>query len=131
MRSNDQFFGERTLANRETFYGAGAINLSGHDWLGFGQLAQALGTGTESCGNKPICISVKKGSNCDKAKTAYNDCISKSVVAMQAQAGASIANEQRKAQEASRKRTMIIAVVSIVSIAIVVLGVVLIKRRNK
>ena len=134
MRSNAQSFGDSTSAHQETFHGAAAFNISGHDWLGFGKIGEAFGSmseGTASCGSKPICVSFKKGSNCDKKVTAYNDCVNKSVIAMQAQAGASMANEQRKAQEASRKRTMIIAVVSIVSIAIVVLGVVLIKRRNK
>ena len=110
--------------------GAG-INISGQDWLGLGQMFGSLSQGTELCGSKPVCFSIKKGSNCDKKQTKYNDCLASSMNLMASQVTAQNNSNNRIADVDRQKKIIIISVVSLISLAIIIGAIFIIRKQKK
>lgn len=97
---------------------------------GLGMISQGIGTGiagatqgTAMCGSKPACISFKPDSACAKRKQAFQDCVSRSLdLAESAQQ-----SEKIRLQESSKRRNTII-IVGAVSLAVVIVTILIVKK---
>lgn len=96
--------------------------------------------GTADCGSKPTCISFSKDSDCAKRKESWIECRDtalaiqqQQVASGQAQIQSSFALEQQKVQAdlEKSKRMVTIVVISAVTLAVIVIGTALIRRKRR
>ena len=119
--ANSKHYRPEVYENR---VGAVGINIGGTDWLGLGQLTE----GAVGCGAKPVCIALGKNSQCAKDKAAYNACVQQSMQIQQQQVA--IANQTAQRQAEQKRRNTMIAVISLVSVAVLITIMVLLKKRK-
>jgi hypothetical protein len=125
MVNNSNFWiGNNQFSNDEDTVGADGgglasvgLNFSGSDWLGVGAVFSSLSKGTAECGAKPTCISTKNN-NCSKQKTAYSDCLSRSL------------NTKTVIQDSKSKSNTTIIVISLVLVAVLITGIYLFKKKK-
>lgn len=107
---------------------AGAIGIGGQDWLGLGQAIGSSSQGTQMCGSKPNCIS-SLSADCRKRKEQYYQCVDKSlVVASQQVAGGQ--QTAKDVEDAKRKKVITLAIIGAVTLVVIIVGVVMIKRKR-
>ena len=102
---------------------AGAIGLGGTDWLGLGELTNALTQGTALCGARPLFVG--------SARNKWEDCNKASLILTQQQ----LDNQQdqintAKDIETSKKRTTIV-IVSLVSTALLIAVFLIIRTKRR
>ena len=133
---NEFFYGNSESTNEEKVGIWGAIATGvGMVTSGVTNLISAGKQGTADCGAKPTCISFSKNSDCAKKKESWIKCRDTALSLQGQQIAGAYSVEQQKIQAdlEKSKRMVTIVVISAVTLAVIVIGTALLrrKRRNK